>query len=284
MFPSIITDTSIVVLFPSGPQMATVGHINFVKIRQALKDGITEGLYELFDVKTSVARWTQGLYRVESDAVYYGNNRIPDCIERRVLQFLDEGLPFEPLLKFHERLLANPSRRAVQELYKFLENKNIPIGPDGYFYGYKSVRLDWKDIFSGKFSNHIGATLSMPRNEVDDDCHRTCSYGFHVGALEYVRDFGGDRNSKRIIIVKVDPADVVSVPIDYNGQKMRVCKYSVVSEYNGPLPETYFTGYQNWDDDVESFPEDDCDDCDDCCPNCNRLLEDDWEVCPYCGH
>lgn len=277
MFPFIITDTSIVALFPSGPKSAQSTHLNFTKIRDQIKSGQWAGLEDLFDVKGAIIRWTSGLYRITDDGVYRGTERIPDCIERRVLQFMDEGLPFEPLLKFHERLAANPSRRAVQELYKFLENKNIPIGPDGCFYGYKSVRLDWKDIHSGTFSNHIGAVLSMPRNQVDDDCTRTCSYGFHVGALEYVRDFGGSRENKHMIIVKVDPADVVSVPIDYHGQKMRVCKYVVVSEYTGPLPETYYEVPA--DDEPEEIVEED----DGSCPECENLLEEDWVACPYCG-
>lgn len=279
MFPSIITDTSITVLFPSGPKSVHSTHLNFTRIREAIRSGQTSGLEELFDIKTAIIRWTNGLYRITDEGVYRDTERIPDCIERRVLQFLDEGLPFEPLLKFHERLATNPSRRAVQELYKFLENKNIPIGPDGCFYGYKSVRLDWKDIHSGTFSNHIGAVLSMARNQVDDDCTRTCSYGFHVGALEYVRDFGGAREHKRMIIVKVDPADVVSVPIDYNGQKMRVCKYTVISEYTGPLPESYYAPAFETDD-IEEIPEED----ETSCPSCAAELEDDWCACPYCGY
>lgn len=279
MFPFIITDTSIVALFPSGPKSAQSTHLNFTKIRDQIKRGQMAGLEDLFDVKGTIIRWTSGLYRITDDGVYRGTERIPDCIERRVMQFMNEGLPFEPLLKFHERLAANPSRRAVQELYKFLENKNIPIGPDGCFYGYKSVRLDWTDIHSGRFSNHIGAVLEMPRNQVDDDCTRTCSYGFHVGALDYVRDFGGARENKHMIIVKVDPADVVSVPIDYHGQKMRVCKYTVVTEYTGPLPETYYEVPRDNDDVEEIVEEVD----DGSCPECENLLEDDWVACPYCG-
>lgn len=267
MFPTIITDTSIVVLFPSGPKTVVASHLNFERIRTALKSGATEGLEELFDIKLAVIRWTNGLYKITDEGVYMGAERVPDCLERRILQFLSEGLPFEPLLKFHQRLSANPSRRAVQELYKFLENKNIPIDQEGYFYAYKSVRLDWKDIHSGTFSNHLGAVLSMTRNQVDDDCTRTCSYGFHVGALEYVRDFGGAVGTKRIVIVKVDPSDVVSVPIDYNGQKMRVCKYTVVTEYTGPLPEALYAPV-NFDYDDNEVEEEEMDFCEECGEEC----------------
>lgn len=43
---------------------------------------------------------------------------------------------------------------------------------------------------------------------------------------------GGDR----IVIVEVDPADVVSVPTDCSCQKVRTCRYTVVDEFRGELP------------------------------------------------
>ena len=33
------------------------------------------------------------------------------------------------------------------------------------------------------------------------------------------------------MLVKVDPADVVSIPVDYNNTKMRCCRYEVIGEY-----------------------------------------------------
>jgi hypothetical protein len=62
----------------------------------------------------------------------------------------------------------------------------------------------------------------------------------HVGSLEYVRGFAcgyGTEGGDRIVIVKVNPADVVSVPYDCQNQKVRTCKYEVLREYTGPLPE-----------------------------------------------
>jgi hypothetical protein len=33
------------------------------------------------------------------------------------------------------------------------------------------------------------------------------------------------------MIVKINPADVVAIPTDYNNQKGRCCRYEVVDEY-----------------------------------------------------
>jgi len=81
----------------------------------------------------------------------------------------------------------------------------------------------------------IGDAPTMQRHNVDDDANVGCSYGFHVGSLEYVRDFASGND--RIVIVEVSPADIVSVPHDCAHMKVRVCRYKVVAEYTGPLPE-----------------------------------------------
>ena len=81
----------------------------------------------------------------------------------------------------------------------------------------------------------------MPRNKISDDPRVACHEGLHCGNLAYVRDFGGTDGGKRIVIVRVDPADVVCVPYDSSMHKVRVCKYTVVGNYSGqPLPSTTF--------------------------------------------
>ena len=38
-----------------------------------------------------------------------------------------------------------------------------------------------------------------------------------------------------MVIVKVNPKDVVSVPTDCECQKVRTCEYQVIADYEGPL-------------------------------------------------
>lgn len=59
----------------------------------------------------------------------------------KILDFLDNGLPIEPLVKFWISCLKNPHFVAVQELFKFLENNNLPITDDGGFLGYKKLNF-----------------------------------------------------------------------------------------------------------------------------------------------
>ena len=78
----------------------------------------------------------------------------------------------------------------------------------------------------------------MERNKVDDNQNNTCSSGLHFCSKEYLSHFGG--SDSRTMIVKINPADVVSIPTDYNNSKGRACKYVVVGEL-GVDPDEAFT-------------------------------------------
>jgi hypothetical protein len=133
--------------------------------------------------------------------------------------------------------MSNPSKRAVEELYGFLEKGNLPLTPDGYFLAYKKVRADFRDCHTGTMDNSVGQTVEMERNAVDDDQNRTCSTGLHFCSKEYLSHFGG--HDSRTVILKINPRDVVSIPTDYNNAKGRACRYEVIGEL-GVHPDQAF--------------------------------------------
>lgn len=160
---------------------------------------------------------------------------IPDGLEKRIFSMMNEGTDGQDrLLNFADRLMANPSHRAVKELYGFLEHNDIDITDDGRFYAWKKVRSNYFDIHSNTMDNSPGKVLSVPRNMVDEDPNTTCSYGLHVCAKHYLGYFGNG-SGNRILKVKVDPADVVAVPKDYNNAKMRCCGYEVLGDAKDQL-------------------------------------------------
>ena len=154
----------------------------------------------------------------------------------RLIQMYQEGFSIEPMINFMENLMQNPSKRAVTELYGFLEKGALPITPDGSFLAYKKVREDYKDCHTGSMDNSVGQIVEMERNQVDDDKDRTCSTGLHFCSQSYLNHFGGDRT----VILKINPRDVVSIPSDYNDAKGRACRYEVIGEL-GVKPEDAFT-------------------------------------------
>ncbi len=248
----IITDNSVTVVHNGKPLTMNNSHANYDTVIDRIHADDFDGIEDLFDVGAAIVDYSDGNIKVTDNQILYKGVPVDNYVVDKVFAFMKANVPYKPLLKFVDKLMQNPSRRSVQELYKFLEHKNMPITPDGNFLAYKSVRSDWTDHHTGKFSNTIGSVLEMQRNNVCDDANIGCSYGFHAGSLEYAKSFGGA--GSRLLIVEIDPSDVVSVPHDSNCQKLRTTKYKVVAEFERPLDELV-------NDDYGSYPDEDgCDD------------------------
>lgn len=276
--PSIIvTDRSITVVFiGESPKVITADHANFAKCKEDIKNRDWDSLRSNIDVESAVKRYVSvsGEISIDNGVVMYKGEPVHNLIVDRILQFMTEEMPFEPLVKFLENLMQNPSYRARKELYAFLEHEALPITEDGHFLAYKAVRSDFMDIFSGTIYNGIGSVVKMQRSNVDDDCNRGCSSGLHAGSIDYVRGYGND--SSRFLIVKINPANVVSVPSE-DSRKLRTCEYVVVSEFKDKLTKACYTANGNdicdddFCDDIEECDEDDFYDDDDCdCCRCRR--------------
>lgn len=279
--PYILTNSSFTVTFPTGQKTLLASSPKWKEALYFLKSGMWEGMSDLFDPRASLIKWSQGNFEItQEDEVLWNGERIPACLERRIVDFHNEGLPVKPLLAFWERLQANPSKRSVEQLYTFLEHRNIPIDEEGFFYAYKAVSPNWMDKHSGTVLNSIGRVISMPRRNVDDDPANACSSGYHVGDLTYVASFGSRSCGDHFLICRVDPADVVSVPLDANCKKVRTCKYEVIREYTDPLPENLYESCSQYDDEEEEFWEEELTEC----PGCSLDWEPAWSYCPYCGY
>lgn len=200
----------------------------YVKIVDALKAGDLDSIVGLFQ-EEKLVRDVYGInISIQDGIATIDGEELPSLLSQRLVEFAKEKLPYDYLVAFWNRIKANPSRSSVQEGFDMLERNHHPILPDGRFLAWKAVTSEFKDKRTGKFDNSPGQVVEMPRRNVDDNRGNECSYGFHVGSTEYVRNFGN--NDDRYILVVVDPADIVSVPTDSNCQKMRVCKYEVLKE------------------------------------------------------
>lgn len=175
---------------------------------------------------------------VKDGTVYYEGEELHNTLTDKLLHMLDSGFDPQPWVKFLERLMTNPSYRSRGCLFDFLEKFSAPITPDGKFIAFKRVSHNWKDLHTHTILNTIGTTVSMDRSKVDDDPNHTCSAGLHVCADEYLKGYATGTGC-RTLVVEVDPANVVSVPHDYNFSKMRVCEYKVLAEIcPEQIPET----------------------------------------------
>lgn len=172
-----------------------------------------------------------GSLEIRQGVLYFNNEPVNRLIGERMLQALDEGFNLLPYYRFLQRLEKNPDYRVHEHLYPFLEHGKCPLTEDGCFLTYKAVRQDYLDIHSGTIRNQIGDRPKMPRHKVNPDPDETCSYGLHVCSFDYLPYFSHAEG--HVMVCKVDPADVVAIPRDYNNTKMRVCQYEVVAEHEG---------------------------------------------------
>lgn len=203
--------------------------------------GDVEGALHLADTPTGLRLASDGEFTIEGGQVFYNGKAQHPVLARRVLEFYDAGLEFEFLKNFIRNLALNEDPYSVEQLYSFLENQQMPLTPDGCFIGWKGVQADGYSVMSGHLTllsgearnghinNNVGQVVRCPRSEVDANPNNHCSQGLHVGSREYASGWGA-----RVVMVKVNPKDAVSVPHD-SAAKLRTCGYEVVGVLGGAL-------------------------------------------------
>ena len=227
----LVTKDSIHLNFNGSHISLNRNHRDYDAVRDAIKNGDLESIPDLLsrpnEVKVEEYIENSGLVLVDGNLQDLDGNVLPRVLSNRLKELKEEGFPVTPLVNFWNNLKENPSMNSREQLFKFLEQNGHPLTDDGYFVAYRGVSASFKDLRTGQFDNTPGQVLEMPRNQVDDNPNVTCSHGFHVAAWEYAKSFG-----PITVEVKVNPRDVVAVPNDYNGQKMRVDLARLLLEKN----------------------------------------------------
>ena len=217
---------------------------------------------------------------VADNRVYVDGHEINSVLEQEILNLMlddpcNDDSNFQALVHFVEKLYNNTSDYVRDQLYGWIDYQinhgTLTITPDGNLITYKGGNLKTVDgvptvmsihaghgFINGKefkndyLPNCVGDIIEIPRTEVDDDPHAACSIGLHVGTWDYAKGF----SQGAVMTVEVDPADVVSVPADYNNQKVRVCRYKVIDIVKDQLNELVFGANYTPDETREPVPDD----------------------------
>lgn len=225
-YPYIVQGDNITVVIDNKPHTINRTHVVYQRVLDAIKSNDWDTVKDNIEPKSAILNYGSGFVQILDNVVYWHDKPMHNALTNRMVQMLSDGFTIDPLVYFMNNLMDNPSRNAVEELYGFLEKNNLPITPDGYFLAYKKVRDDYKDVYSGTMDNSVGQVVEIPRNQVDDNRDNVCSSGLHFCSHEYLKSFSGDR----VVILKINPRDVVSIPTDYNNSKGRTCRYEVIGE------------------------------------------------------
>jgi len=220
-------------------------HRNFDKICKAVSDG-DQILFEtlLADVapepipEPDLDGFEHELFEKRDGEIFYrGIWKLEGPTKTKLVSLLKYEMSLQPLINFLDNLYNNVSSQVISQLVRFLDYEELPITEDGCFIAYKGIRADKYSHHGnlevqllqgvrnerGHILNEEGHVIEIRRNQVNCNPDETCSQGLHVGSHSFALSYG-----PILATIKINPIDVVSVPTDYNGQKLRCCKYLVV--------------------------------------------------------
>ena len=120
-YPYLIQGKNIVVIIDNQPHTVTSTHIGYEKLKQAIKDSDWDTVKQVVDPAKEILNYGQGHVAVQGSKVFYKDRELVGVMTQRLIEMYQDGFPVEPLILFMENLMQNPSKRAVDELYKFLE-------------------------------------------------------------------------------------------------------------------------------------------------------------------
>lgn len=223
-------------------------HPNFAKAKAWLQEVQGTDLYQdrgrildvkyaelrkLYDVASAINSWSDGDLKITRTGTLYKGSAIPQAISDMLVKAFFADPTNDEAFKAWSTYLGiatdpNLSSKIIDRLFLFLSKNDLNITSDGKVLAWKVVRPDYLDKHSRTFDNSVGKVLEMPRNKVNDNDAQHCSYGFHVCSWGYLDHFA--QHGDPVMQVEVDIKDIVSIPTDYNGEKVRVCKYKVVAE------------------------------------------------------
>lgn len=246
----------ITVILDNRPVIVDDSHANFGAVLNACRanDEVKAKGYLNLDnlYAVALAEIGEGFGYVDGQVTYDGDP-VSANLSSAISSVLAEKGDVRPFANFAKRLAANPGYRSRNALFAWIERHGINIDENGFVVAYKGVTSnaagDYVSITQGEgivngekangaLRNNVGDVVEVPRHKVDDDPNSLCSFGLHAGTYKYANSF----KQGVLLTVKIDPADVVSVPHD--GHKIRCSKYEVVA-----VTETAWTATVVWDGD-----------------------------------
>lgn len=174
--------------------------------------------------------------RISNDKVYIDGVEVTNSIGRLIIECANESNidNINLLSKFIRNIRENPNKDIINDICDFMSKSfvdgSFSITEEGHVIGYKKVRSTYKDIHSNTYLNLPGSVVMMEREDVCGDRDIACAPGLHFCSYSYLESFGSSGPNDKILILSINPKDIVSVPYDYNCAKGRCCKYTVIGE------------------------------------------------------
>lgn len=236
---------------------------------------VSQELFSLMSPEAKVQKQINSSYYLSSSLsirdghIFFGDQRLEETLANHMMSLLDEqNAPkdekmWRSYVKFLDNLHQNANEDIRKQLFRWMEYENkagngFGITEDGCLVGYKGcggTLLEPMSKFTGfaivdgvEYNGHIpnkvGSVVQMPRSTVQNDPSIGCSVGLHVGTRDYAVQW-----APVLLLVKVNPRDVVSVPYECDSQKMRVCEYTVLKVTDASEEHKMYHGEEISNDD-----------------------------------
>lgn len=242
-----LTNNKIIVFLAQNDQFVTFpeNHKNYNEVYDFLttEPDNEKGFLELFiKIATeAIEKYSNGEIKVSDGIATIDGLPLPADVLDKLKELKADGYDWNEQRKFWGHCLLNPRKESVADLFRFISRHKLTITEDGHFLAYKAITSDFKDKHTHTFDNSVGKVVSMNRDDVVMDPNIYCAAGLHVSNLNYAQGFAGPDDI--IVLVDVNPEDVVSVPKDCNAEKIRTCSYKVLKVWDGneELPTSVVT-------------------------------------------
>lgn len=213
--------------------LQNIRYTSLYQEKQKVTEAEADALEKLHNIYLALKDWSNGDLKITRQSATYKGRPIDKKLEALLLKvYLANPLENATFTAWSKYLEAatnpNTSHKVANRLFMFLQQNDLTITEDGKVLAWKVVRPNYKDIHSGTFDNSPGQTVEIDRKDVDDNDNNYCSYGLHVCSWGYLSSFASRGNP--VLQVELDIADIISIPLDYNGEKIRVCKYKVLRD------------------------------------------------------
>ncbi len=207
---------------------------------------------------------------VKGGELYFDGDLIDNSLSKHILTMINTGDDtWQAPVSFLEKVQTNPAKHVRKRLYNWISDRGLTLTADGNVIGYKGVQSNDENLsvhsgtnsvfvdgveHTGHIPNPIGAVMTMPRSEVNNNRDAGCEQGLHVGTYDYARGWGS-----KVLAVEFNPRDVVAIPEDSGFAKIRTCRYTVLAPADtGPYQgTTYAAAEPEIDDDLYPVISDD---------------------------
>ncbi len=209
------------------PYSVTVDNPRFEQVKQSLINGFAYAAYEIL-TRANRAFTYDGL-TINSNGVFYQGERLNGAVVDRIVELFKADKPVDRLANFLRRLMNNPSKFIYNNLYTYLEKYKLPIDEDGFVYAIKAVKHDLKSKWTDKVQYHVWGTYSEPRailTAKDNDSY--CGKGLWFGWTDFVFNYGNGND--HVVVVKVDPANIIATPNLSGYQKIAACSLFIAKD------------------------------------------------------